>query len=263
MIKIYKEETYNPTLVPHRVSYYPVGEMCVEIEDRIPFSSFVSIVWEFEKMDEIFELLLICDHLKTIVNNSNQIILNIPYFPFAREDRATMTHGYSRCFTLKLMAQLINSINANTVYVEDPHSDVLPALINRVNVKEQHEVFKNYFTTNKTGFLISPDGGALKKIYKLARIVKLPVIECSKQRDVATGEITGTTVHHDDFRGADCYIVDDICDGGRTFIEIAKVLKSKNAGKIILMVTHGFFTKGLEVFDGLIDEIYTRKGQIK
>ena len=37
----------------------------------------------------------------------------------------------------------------------------------------------------------------------------------------------------------------------------------KEAGKIVLMVTHGFFTKGLKVFDGLIDEIYTRKGKIE
>ena len=62
------------------------------------------------------------------------------------------------------------------------------------------------------------------------------------------------------------YIVDDICDGGRTFIEIAKYLKeadSIDSSRIHLMVTHGFFTKGLGVFDGLIDHIYTRKGKIK
>ena len=28
------------------------------------------------------------------------------------------------------------------------------------------------------------------------------------------------------------------------------------------MVTHGKFTKGLEVFKGLIDEIYTNKGKV-
>lgn len=50
---------------------------------------------------------------------------------------------------------------------------------------------------------------------------------------------------------------------GGTFIAIAKELKKHKPKQIVLMITHGFFTKGLEVFDGLIDEIYTRKGKVK
>jgi ribose-phosphate pyrophosphokinase len=33
-------------------------------------------------------------------------------------------------------------------------------------------------------------------------------------------------------------IIDDICAGGRTFIELAKKLKAKNCGKIFLIVSH-------------------------
>ena len=74
----------------------------------------------------------------------------------------------------------------------------------------------------------------------------------------ATGNITKTTVLHDDFGGKDCVIVDDICDGGRTFIELAKVLKERGAGKIGLFVTHGIFSQGVGVlFDNGIDFIYT------
>ena len=42
--------------------------------------------------------------------------------------------------------------------------------------------------------------------------------------------------------------MDDICDGGGTFIGLASELMSKNAGAIYLAVTHGIFSNG---FDGL------------
>jgi Phosphoribosylpyrophosphate synthetase len=91
------------------------------------------------------------------------------------------------------------------------------------------------FKDKKDFFLVSPDGGALKKIYKLAEKVDcLGVIECSKNRNIKTGEITTTKVYTDgrSVDGKDCYIVDDICDGGRTFIEIAKELKSLTQTKL-------------------------------
>ena len=56
----------------------------------------------------------------------------------------------------------------------------------------------------------------------------------------------------------DVTIVDDISDGGRSFIELAAVLRKRNVGKIYLYVTHGIFSKGLDVlFEAGIDEVFT------
>ena len=52
-------------------------------------------------------------------------------------------------------------------------------------------------------------------------------------------------------------IVDDTCDGGRTFIELAKVLRARNAGKIELYVTHGIFSKGLKELSEHFDCIHS------
>jgi ribose-phosphate pyrophosphokinase len=52
-------------------------------------------------------------------------------------------------------------------------------------------------------------------------------------------------------------ITDDICDGGMTFIHVAQRLKALSAERVVLFVTHGIFSKGLGVFDGLIDHFYT------
>jgi len=238
---------------------FPCGELQIKI-DKNNVGLVNEIVWEFENTDEIFEMQLLIDTMQR--HNIGIDNLIIPYFPFSRQDRANET---GECLSLKLMARMVNGWGANRVKILDPHSDVTTAMLNNVVVVEQHVIFKNMIKAGpKEFFLISPDGGSLKKINKLAMLTNPQgVIECSKKRDVLTGEITDTLVHVDDLEGKDCYIVDDICDGGRTFIEIAKVLKKKNAGKIILMVTHGFFTKGMKVFDGLIDEFYTRKGNLK
>lgn len=250
----FEYEKFNfPTGEPHIV--LPIDSMGQAID----------IGWEYERTDEILDLMLIHE----ILEHHNIYIryLTIPYLPFSRADRRNIPN---ECFSLRVIANIINFFNAEKVFLIDVHSDVSIALIKNsenlaINFGNSGYLPKDLF--EKSFYLISPDAGALKKVNKFAHYLKeqqiLGVVECSKKRNIATGEITGTQVNHDDFNGNTCVIVDDICDGGRTFIEIAKVLKKKNSGKIILLVTHGFFTKGLEVFDGLIDEIYTRKGKIK
>jgi ribose-phosphate pyrophosphokinase len=224
----------------------------------IPASD-VHVSFEFKDSDDIIELLLVANALKHCGVGIEK--LRIGYMPFGRQDRVA-TDGDA--FSLEVFAGLVNSIHANEVIVVDPHSDVTPALIQNCSIIKQCDVFRPYLTGQKDFYLISPDGGSLKKVYQLAKIVNtLGVIECSKLRDVKTGEITETVVHcSEDLGKADCYIVDDICDGGRTFIEIAKILKERNCGKIILMVSHGLFTKGIGVFKGYIDMVITSHGNM-
>ena len=116
--------------------------------------------------------------------------------------------------------------------------------------------------------LVSPDAGASHKIYKLAEQIgyKGDIITCSKERD-NKGKLTKTVVpispHYLDSL-KDHIIIDDICDGGTTFINIAKTLKKRYAsmnnedmkGKLYLIVTHGIFSKGFEELSQYFDGIY-------
>ena len=59
-------------------------------------------------------------------------------------------------------------------------------------------------------------------------------------------------------RGDNVYIVDDICDGGRTFIALASEIRARNAGAVYLIVSHGIFSYGEEPLRrGGIDHVYT------
>lgn len=243
--------------LPFKTFKFPVGEMQVNLAHSATI--YADVYFQFEKNEDIIELLLFCDAAK----RSGKILANLhmDYVPFSRQDR---TNATGESFSLAVFANLINSLQFENVYIMDPHSDVTPALIHNVRVKSQWDLLAPLILSSTHGgfWLVSPDAGALKKTHKLAQLLNTPrllgVIESSKIRNTATGEITGTVVYMADHEIAaiDTYvIVDDICDGGRTFIELAKELRKHGAQRIHLYVTHGFFTKGMDVFDGIIDHV--------
>lgn len=98
--------------------------------------------------------------------------------------------------------------------------------------------------------------GQRKKVLTVAQRLGLRDVFCaSKIRDSKTGKITDTTFH-DEVKGRKVLIVDDICDGGRTFIELGKLLREKQAETIYLYITHGIFSKGLQALNPYFDHIY-------
>lgn len=248
-----------PVLDAHSKFKFPAGELQVTV--NLKAGDFVNVFFEFENVEEIVELLLIADAVKRVGGILYR--LDMPYVPFGRQDRAA---NKGEALSLKVFADLINSLQFAEVCTIDPHSDVTTALIDNLIVTPQEAIMASIISNANLGhfWLVSPDSGATKKIHKTAKAIGDPkgIIECSKIRDTTTGEIRETVVHSSGFYGDTCVIIDDICDGGKTFTEIAKVLKKKNAGKVVLIVSHGLFTKGFSVFDGLIDEIYTRKGKV-
>jgi len=209
---------------------------------------------------QIMKLIVAVDALKRLFGSDISIELNCPYFPYARQDRVCVE---GEALGAAVMANLINALSFKKVTVWDAHSEVTPALINNVVNIQQGMIIDKCTTlkqllTSKNVTLISPDAGATKKTQNVAKYFGggIEVLQAEKVRDLASGAITHTDLHGD-VSGKDLLIIDDICDGGRTFIELAKVLKQKGSKSISLYVTHGIFSKGLEVFDGLIDQIYT------
>jgi len=223
----------------------------------------VSISHRINSFNDLGEVAVTVDALRRIEPDL-KLHLVIPYFPGARQDRI-MVDGEP--FTVKVYADIINAMKLDEVTILDPHSEVTPALLNNVTAVDNHrfvlEVLKQLYPQRdaKTPILISPDAGANKKVLKLAKYLSyynvIDVVKCDKTRDVRTGEITNFEVYADDLGGRDCIIVDDICDGGGTFIGLAKKLKEKNCGKLYLAVTHGIFSNGFKVLNEVFDGIFT------
>lgn len=200
------------------------------------------------------DFMMLCTAMSALRHNMKvkDIVLIIPYFPGARMDR---TMHYGEPFSAKMYAEIVNSWGCSKVIVHDPHSDVTSALVNNIEVVDNHqfirEVRYDILGTDRSIsdiLYISPDAGSGKKIFGLMRDLDpngiCDIIKCDKHRDTKTGNIEEFEVYANDLDGKDCLIVDDICDGGGTFIGLAQELKKAGAGDLYLAVTHGIFSKG-------------------
>jgi ribose-phosphate pyrophosphokinase len=122
-------------------------------------------------------------------------------------------------------------------------------------VKGQEKVFRSIYTDWREVFIVAPDAGAYKKSYKFAQSVGAAgVITCNKIRDLKSGKIEGISCEQN-VTGKHLLVLDDICDGGRTFIEVANIMDK--ASRVDLAVTHGIFSKGVEVVASKFDNVYT------
>lgn len=212
-----------------------------------------------------------------LLNQGLELHVEMPYFPYARQDRVCAA---GQAFSLDIMTKLLN-INTEkfpqqrkSITVWDAHSVVTEKLLNEnthffniENVQPSEIILHDSKLTDilkaENTVLVCPDAGAKARTAKIATAVNplrnqtIELIYCEKKRDASTGKIMNSHVNATDLTGKTAVICDDICDGGATFIGIAEELKKLNCQHVILYVTHGIFSKGMQVFDGLVDQIFT------
>lgn len=226
----------------------------------------VTITQRIEDFNDVGLLSVAVDALKRLLPKV-KLHLFLPYFPGARQDRLMVT---GEPLTSAVYVKLLDNLGFETITSFDLHSEVVGGMFAMTNTRfiqlDNHrfvlEVLKDLYPQRdaKMPILISPDAGSNKKILNLAKFLtqlnKLDIVKCDKTRDVTTGEITNFEVYTDDLEGRDCIIIDDICDGGGTFMGLATKLKAKNCGKLHLVVSHGIFSNGTGRLNSLFDSIY-------
>lgn len=186
--------------------------------------------------------------------------LTIPYFPYARQDRVTVENG---AFSLEAIGSLIGNLGYRTVTSYDLHSDVTKSYVKGLIEVTQLDIIKGNvglleWVKENRPIILAPDKGAAHKSFLIAQHLGLPLLQATKIRDPETGKLSHFTVESGEkVANENVLICDDICDGGGTFVELAKILKNLGAKHIVLYVTHGIFSKGYDVFEGLIDRLYS------
>jgi len=206
--------------------------------------------------DDLMTLIMLTDALKNELW-VRKYRLTLPYIPYARQDRVC---NPGEAFSLNVFAGLINDLGFHSVVVYDAHSNVAVEAIHRVINEPQYELLRKHdgaytwlsrsIWSGVPTYLVCPDKGAVKKSEEILKHFSFHgIIYAEKVRDPATGMITHTEVKNPpkDIKGANLLICDDICDGGRTFIELGNVLQKFNPKSINLYVTHGIFSKGKDV----------------
>lgn len=257
--------------INYQVSHFPDGQQNIRIDSVVyPDTTPITIYSRFNSFRDLE--LIICATKSLRRKGIKNISLFIPYLLGARSDRQ-FEHG-GNSYLVDVIAPIINAQGFECVQVMDVHSDVAAACINNLVNVDNSALFgfvrRDGIFNEKNSILVSPDAGALKKVYNIADKFdyKDDVIVCSKSRDTE-GKLTKTIVPLNSleiFNSKSFIIIDDICDGGRTFINIAKEIVNwqdrcsqlrADRGKIYLVVTHGIFSAGFEELDKYFDGIYT------
>lgn len=204
--------------------------------------------------------------------------LVIPYFPGARQDRIEDSPNVG--FSLQVYSLIVGSFPWDRIVILDPHSTATP-----VNVAFGANYFEDprqfTYINHEDWFLpwldaqtfepaehtfLFPDKGADAK-YGLVPAYS-PSRSCTKKRDPATGKLSGFEVPSlTDWKGNHVWIVDDICDGGGTFVEIAKKIRQQLRHDVTLglAVSHGLFSNydNAVILERLFDYIVTTDSVIQ
>lgn len=227
---------------------YPDGQPHVRLPGTISRYETCNVTWSIRNPQDMMQLLLLSEAIDG--THALKEHLRIPYLMGARSDRRAVD---GESFTLKVVAQLINSCKFDEVELCDVHSDVATALIEHsINLKPKNMI-RGYKREDAT--LIIPDAGGYKRVPEILEACPsiVRVVGCQKHRDPVTGRIALKVLEPQKCRG-NVVIIDDICDGGATFIAIADQIAAKHA---TLIVSHGIFSKGLAPLEAHFDEIWT------
>ena len=192
--------------------------------------------------------------------------LTIPYMPYSRQDRVC---AEGQAFSLRWLTRAIfKEACLQQIVTWDMHSlDGLNELadglqgytvsVSQAEILSRDNIVSKRIKEYGDVVMIQPDKGAASRCdYLYALSLFSGKCVGNKVRDPDSGWITKYDLSGDSVDGKTCFITDDICDGGMTFNLLAKELKSRGARRIILFVTHGIFSKGLDELRENIDEIY-------
>lgn len=246
--------------IKYKISKFPDGQQSITL-DKPQITQRMSMILLKSRLNSFKDLELIITANQCLREfGIEDVNLYVPYFLGGRSDRK---FGEGQTNYLKnVICPIINSQKFNKVVVMDPHSDVLEACLDNFvkigNFELVEFALDNINDKNVT--LISPDAGAFKKIFDVATKFQIEnIITATKVRDMKTGNILHTDVPGiDQHKDIKYVIIDDICDGGRTFIEIAKTIQNvRPTAKIYLVVTHGIFSAGFKELFNYFEGIYT------
>lgn len=240
MIKIHEISRVFNTLQPTKlfeIMTFAGGEPHISFKNglQVDGGEFV-IEGHIDSFNELGMVLVANDALRR--EGAYKVSFYCPYLPGARQDRGAP-------LTCKVYADVINSAGFDRVVCIDPHSDVMPALVNNLSVAHMHtEYYCDVQTPGDSPLtVVCPDGGATKRTEAFAARFSLPIAYARKHRDMATGNLSGFSCEAIP-EDHDVVIVDDICDGGGTFLGLADVI-GKPREKMRLFTTHGIYSKGV------------------
>lgn len=239
---------------------FPGGEPHIKVKSAIDPSKFQYQIADLRGANS-HDLMTLAMWADLCMSRGERRVLILPYLPGARADRGQPFGAWVYTdFITKL-------VSPNQTITLDPHSGVMPRLIqtsvdyNNLTVFPVERIIrdrlgdKGDYKRHPYVGVIAPDKGAVDRAQRAANVLGVPLYQAEKTRDFESGKLTGFTCEELPEAGK-LLLVDDICDGGGTFIGLAQATGLTH-DRLDLWVTHGIFSKGISELTYHFDHIYT------
>jgi len=243
---------------------YPDGSFYTKVTEFKP-----EITFRLNSYEDLWQLAQIKD---VYDHNKQELSVIIPNLLDAQADRR---FDENESTNLKMVCDFINKLNFKSVSVFHPHNaEVVEALINNVKIINNNKFIDGVFSEiaeltddyvirddfEEGMVLMSSDAGGFKPLMKLCDKLdwRGEIYSASKSRTFENGHSKLVQlVDRQDFGSKDILIIDDICVGGKTFVGLAEMLKTRNCGKLYLAVSHITLDKPNPKLWELFDKVFT------
>lgn len=229
------------------------GEMQVYYEDSIRGSDLFIIQSTFSPAENLMELLLLIDAAKRA--SANQVVVVIPYFGYARQDRK-FTSRVS--LGAKLVANLLTAAGADRIVTMDLHAGQIQGFFDiPLDHLNASAVFVPYIKSlNLDNLCIAtPDMGGSERArhYAIKTNAGLAVIDKHRERpnEVASMQVIG------DVKDKNVILVDDLADTAGTLCKAAQLVMDHGALSVRAVCTHAIFSGNAheKIEASVLDEI--------
>ncbi|MGE5462184.1 MAG: ribose-phosphate diphosphokinase [Syntrophothermus sp.] len=192
--------------------------------------------------DHLMELLMMLDIARSAA--ASEVHAIIPYYSFARSDKKDAPRI---SITARLVADLLKTAGATHVMSMLFHSPQVHGFFSvPTDPLSSWQVFKTYLKARSLSetILVSPDMGQAKSAARFARVLGIPIAAGNKER-VSDSKVRISALVGNQVRGHRCALVydDEIATGG-SIHELSRVLIAEGIEEILVMCTHGVFTRG-------------------
>jgi ribose-phosphate pyrophosphokinase len=247
----FKARTSNGEIINSALSAFtfPAGEKHIKREEQRDLEPVEIAIFQPEPdsmHDDLFQLQMWAEFVQ--IKQSKSVLI-APYMPGARADRGTP-------YGARIYAKFLAEMWINQIITYDPHSPVIVDELKLWSYEADSSspaaaitvVYpKDILNTRNAGIvmpniydgIIAPDKGAVERAGGVADAFDIPLYTAEKQRDFETGKLSGFSIELPE--SGRFLIVDDICDGGGTFLGLAGVISEYI--QLDLYVSHGVFSK--------------------
>ena len=260
--------TVEDGLVKLSVDEFPDGSFRFTVDvDKLDVEYPIHVTLLTTLPEAMIGLFQVVGALQDHFNSLAEIHLIIQTFPDQRADRIEKP---GQSVPAVISAAFIGVMNVQEIIVYDPHSPVFVDTLKTVTQASVHVVPANQcfedtlwdsnLEESRIDYIVAVDKGSVGRAETTAEQYDAGVVYADKKR--VEGKVVGHELigpfqdvgPHDNI-----WVVDDLCDGGATFISIAKLLRETyKFGELNLYVTHGLFSKGKDELAKHFDTIVAR-----